>query len=69
MIVKVQMSQFSSDGVPRVLIYNESKSFTYEGGVNVDMVETMAGRSKAYFEAEMGPEGLEIGDEVEDPGW
>jgi hypothetical protein len=69
MIVKVQMSQFTSDGVSRVLIYNESKSFTYEGGVNEDMVETMAGRPKAYFEAEMGPEGLEIGAEVEAPDW
>lgn len=69
MIVKVQVSLASSDGVTRVLIYNQSRSFKYEGGVNQDMVDTMAGRPKAFFEASMGPEGLEIGDEVPDPGW
>jgi hypothetical protein len=69
MIVKVQVSLASSDGVTRVLIYNQSRSFTYEGGVNQDMVETMAGRAKAYFEADMGPGGLEIGDEVEGQDW
>jgi len=69
MIVKVQMSLFSSDGTPRCLIYNETRSFQYEGGVNEDMVETMDGRAKAFFEADMGPKGLEIGNEVTDPGW
>lgn len=69
MIVKVQVSQFSSDGVTRCLIYNADRSFTYEGGLNQDMVDVMAGRPKAYFEAIMGSGGLEIGDEVTEQDW
>lgn len=69
MIVKVQVSLASSDGVTRVLIYNEDKTFSYEGGVNPDMVEAMNGRPKAYFLASMGPGGLEIGDEVDEQPW
>ena len=69
MIVKVQVSLHSSDGVTRVLIYNQDRSFSYEGGINQDMVDTMGLRPKAFFEASMGPEGLEIGEEVPDPGW
>jgi hypothetical protein len=68
-IVKVQVSLASSDGVTRVLIYNQNCTFEYEGGINEDMVETMAGRAKAYFEASMGPDGLEIGEELEDQSW
>ncbi len=69
MIIKVQMALMSSDGVQRVLIYNHDKSFLYEGGVNEDMVTLMAGRPNAYFEADLGSEGLEIGDEVEEQPW
>lgn len=69
MIVKVQMSKFSSDGVKRCLIYTKDRAFKYEGGMNDDMVQTMAGRDKAFFEASMGPEGLEIADELPDQGW
>lgn len=69
MIVKVQTSLVSSDGVPRVLIYDRSRSFTYEGGINADVVAAMAGRKKAFFVAALTDDGLSIGTEVSDPGW
>lgn len=69
MILKVQVSLASSDGVTRVLVYNKDRSFTYQGGVNQDMVDTMAGREKAFFEGGIVDGVLEMGDEVEDPGW
>ena len=69
MIVKVQVSLASSDNVTRVLIYNQSRTFEYVGGLNQDMVDVMAGRPKAFFEASMGGDGLSIGAEVPDPGW
>lgn len=69
MIVKVQMSLASSDGVRRVLIYDRTRRFSYEGGVNEDVVEMMGGRAKAYFEAGIRNGNLEIGDEVEAQSW
>jgi hypothetical protein len=69
MIVKVQLSEFSSANAPKVLIYDETRSFRYEGGINSDMVEAMGGRAGVFFEAEVGEGGLEIGVEVADPGW
>lgn len=69
MIVKVQLSQATSDGIKRILLYNKDRSFTYEGVFGPDIADAMAGRPKAFFEASMGPGGLELGDEVPDPGW
>jgi len=68
-IVKVQVSLASSDGVTRCLIYNKDRSFAYEGGLNEDMVKTMAGRPKAYFKATLGSEGLEIWEEMPEQDW
>jgi hypothetical protein len=39
--------------------------FKYEGGVNADMLEAMGDRTVAYFEADLGDGGLEIGAEVQ----
>ena len=69
MIVKVQRALLSTDGVDRVLIYNHDRSFVYEGGVNEDLKDVLAGRPKAYYEAVMTADGLEIGDEVEAQPW
>jgi excinuclease UvrABC ATPase subunit len=40
-IVKLQMSLATSDDGRRVLVYNEDRSFTYEGGCNQDMIDSM----------------------------
>lgn len=69
----------------RVLIYNEDESFMYEGGINRDLVEALQCdckltpdcpkcrgfgiRLKAFFEAKIKPDGLEIGDEVPPQDW
>lgn len=69
MIVKVQTSITTTGPTQRVLVYNEDRSILYEGGINEDMLETMKGRLKAYFEAEVTKDGLEIGDEVPPQDW
>ena len=69
MIVKVQRALVTSDGIARVLIYNRDRSFVYEGGVNEDLVDILGDQSKAYYEATFGPNGLEIGEEVESQPW
>lgn len=71
MIVKVQASLMTTGPVQRVLVYNEDRTFTYEGGVNDEVFASMKlyGRPKAYFEAKMTPAGLEIGEEVPAQDW
>lgn len=69
MILKVEVVGAVEKGVPRIVASTQDRRFKYEGGINQDMVDVLAGREKAFFEASMGPGGLEIGDEVEDPGW
>jgi hypothetical protein len=69
MILKVQPIDPLGDGTPRILAHTQGKVFKYEGVVGPDIVEMLAGRDKMFVEASMGPEGLEIGDEVPDPGW
>ncbi len=68
MILKVKVKGVV-DGVTRIVATTRNDVFKYEGGVNPDMVEAMAGRKQAFFEAELKDGGLEIGDEVPDPGW
>ena len=69
MIVKVQRALATTDGIDRVLIYDASRRFAYEGGINEDMVEALGNRPKAYFEAELVEGRLEIGEEVEAQPW
>lgn len=52
-IVKVQLSLNSSDGVQHVLIYNKDKSIYYEDIADEAMIEAMAGKPKRYFNAEL----------------
>lgn len=69
MIVKVQRALMSTDGVDRVLIYNQDRSFVYEGGINEDLADILGDQPKAYYEATLGPNGLEIGEEVKAQPW
>lgn len=70
MIVKVQVSLSTSDGVARCLVYNKDRSVTFEDNLSEDVAEVMDGRPKGYFRATIGPTGLlEIGDEVEEQSW
>lgn len=69
MIVKVQLSLASSDGVRRVLVYNESRTFRYEGAAEPDLVAKMAGRDKLYCRATPRADGvLDLHPDDETPG-
>lgn len=52
-IVKVQQSIVSSDGIKRVLVYDEDRQNHYEGPIPKEIEETLAGRLKAYFYADV----------------
>lgn len=54
MIVKVQISQFSSDNIERLLVYDESRKFMYETEESKEIKpikELMKGQAKAFFNA------------------
>lgn len=56
MIVKVQRSQFSSDGIRRILIYDETREYQYEteDPNEISEIETaMHGAQKAFFHTEL----------------
>lgn len=70
MIVKVQLSLQSSNGVAYMLIYNEDRSVMYETEATEEIKTLMEMRPKAYFEAELDDEKkLIIGKEVKHQKW
>ncbi len=56
MIVKVQISQFSSDGTVNMLIYDESRKHRFEGEATQEVLNIMDGQSKQYFQAKLLPD-------------
>jgi hypothetical protein len=48
-IFKIQLSQFSSDGMRRVLIYNEDRSIYHEQQATDEIVVTVDGRAKSFM--------------------
>lgn len=55
MIVKVQISTDSSDGVKYVLIYNEDRTLEYQDVAHEKVLMAMAGSLKEFWEAEVIP--------------
>lgn len=53
MIVKVQISQFSSDGQKRMLVYDRKRKYEFEDVVTPEILGIMNGRPKLFFEAEL----------------
>jgi hypothetical protein len=53
MIVKVQISQFTSDGVKTMLVYDKSRKHEFEDVATKEVLEIMKGRPKLFFEAEL----------------
>ena len=51
MIVKVQISQFNSQGITSMYIYNEDRSVEYEGEATEDILTIMNGSPKGFFKA------------------
>ena len=69
-IVKIQLSYFDSALHQQVLIYNEDKSIMWQDRAGEEIVKTMHGRLKAFFEATRNKDGvIELHREVKDPGW
>ncbi len=54
-VIKVQLSQLTTEPDSQVLIYDESKAFVYEGPVSnfVGLAEAIGSSGKAYFEADI----------------
>ena len=72
MIVKIQQSLFSSEGVKSVMIYDETREFMYQTDnpeETASIVELLGDRSKGYFNAEIVDTKFNILDEVEEQEW
>lgn len=67
-IIKIQQSQFSTDG-PRMLIYNEDRSYNVEKVLSEEVKNILYGRGKAYFQATVIAGRLSIGKEVTAKNW
>jgi len=52
-IVKVQVSLFTTESEPQVLIYNKNLSHSYQGPVSEDIIEIMKGEPKKFFYAKL----------------
>lgn len=48
-IVKVQLSVTTTAGVRQILVYNQNRSWSFEGPAQQDMITTMGPRLKAFF--------------------
>ncbi len=60
MLVKIQISQFSSDSNVHMLIYDKKRSVRIEQVATPEILKKMKGRPKAFFNAVMNkPKGAE----------
>jgi hypothetical protein len=60
MIVKVQVSMFTSAEEQTVLVYNKDKSVMFQGEATPKVLKMMAGRFKAFFKARMRGKEIDI---------
>lgn len=70
-VVKVQMSLFTSDGRPRALIYDQNRTHVWEGRPDKWLVKKMGLNTKAYFNAVWNRKGCHwtIGSQAEEQAW
>jgi len=69
MIVKMQLSTATTAGKQQVLVYDQTRKYSFESDVTEDVKELMKGRLKVYFAARMNGSQIEILDEVEEQDW
>jgi hypothetical protein len=69
MIVKVQISLFTNEAKPQVLVYNESRTVMWQGDAPKGLKKLMKGEPKKYFKATTGGKLIHLGDEVEEQEW
>jgi hypothetical protein len=70
MILKVQVSIFSTHGTAMALIYNEDRSFVLEFRASERLLKKMGDEPKRFFEAEVSQDGgVSLISLAPDPGW
>lgn len=72
MIVKIQISQFSSAGFTSILVYDESRDFQYETHVPEEVepiIKLMNSNPKAYFNAKIVGTKFQILSQVKKQNW
>jgi hypothetical protein len=72
MIVKIQASLASSDGVKSCLIYDKSRDVMYETSDPKEtkpLLKLLKGRDKAYFNAEIVNTKIEVHEEEQYQNW
>jgi len=52
-IVKVQLSQVSSDDIKHILIYNENRDIYYQTAATPEFIKLMKGQPKQFFWAQV----------------
>lgn len=65
MLVKIQISQASSDRKKHMLIYNKSRTVTREREASPEVIKAIKGRSKAFFNIRDTPDGFVIESEAD----
>lgn len=53
MIVKVQISQFTTCENPQMLVYDEHKTLKYQGDATAEVLIKMKGLPKQFFHSEI----------------
>jgi hypothetical protein len=69
MIVKVQLSLFTSAGVPQVLIYNQARTVVFEGDADDEIVRRMGDDVRAFFKAKLHGTLIHLGAKLDEQGW
>ena len=71
-ILKVQTSQFSSDNLKTILIYNKDKSILFETN-NTEFVgkvmEVMKDQTKAFIKAQLTPNDINVLEVTDNQNW
>jgi hypothetical protein len=69
MIVKVQLSIFTSGERQRVLIYNADRSVIFEDDASKHIIKKMNGSLKKFFHAEVNNTDIVLGSEASWQNW
>jgi hypothetical protein len=68
-IVKVQLSLYTTAAQRMMLVYNQDRSYQQEVPAPDPVVRLMNGLNKAYFEASMFRGELTLDEQVDDQPW
>lgn len=69
LILKLQVSQYTTQATRRILIYNKERTFLVEREITPQELALMGDKPKKYFRARMEGKVLRVLDRVEDQDW